>query len=77
MRPVIAFVVLASGLKYVGVSTTALGWFLVGMLGLGAAAWLEVKRPWRRPIEPPVVLPSESRDTSLLHADGSVDRLAE
>jgi uncharacterized protein len=36
IRPVIAFVILASGLKYVGVSTTALGWTLSGVLLAGA-----------------------------------------
>ena len=39
IRPVIAFVILASGLKYVGLSTTALGWTLAGVL-LGGAAFI-------------------------------------
>jgi uncharacterized membrane protein YfcA len=37
IRPVIAFVILASGLKYVGLSTTALGWSLVAILLIGGA----------------------------------------
>src|ERR1700743_3528984 len=37
IRPVIAFVILASGLKYVGLSTSALGWSLFGVLLAGAA----------------------------------------
>ena len=37
IRPVIAFVILASGLKYVGLSTTALGWTLSVVLLAGAA----------------------------------------
>jgi uncharacterized membrane protein YfcA len=37
IRPVIAFVILASGLKYVGLSTAALGWSLFGVLIVGAA----------------------------------------
>jgi hypothetical protein len=37
IRPVIAFVILASGLKYVGLSTTALGWTLSAVLIAGAA----------------------------------------
>ncbi|MGA2013060.1 MAG: hypothetical protein ABSH51_21325 [Solirubrobacteraceae bacterium] len=37
IRPVIAFVIFASGLKYIGVGTTALGWTLVIVLLLGAA----------------------------------------
>jgi uncharacterized membrane protein YfcA len=36
IRPVIAFVILASGLKYVGLSTTTLGWTLVAVLLAGA-----------------------------------------
>jgi uncharacterized membrane protein YfcA len=39
IRPVIAFVILASGLKYVGLSTTALGWTLSGVL-LGGAGFV-------------------------------------
>jgi uncharacterized membrane protein YfcA len=37
IRPAIAFVILASGLKYVGLSTTALGWSLFGILLAGGA----------------------------------------
>ena len=47
IRPAITFVVFASGLKYVGVGTTALGWILCTTLLAGAVAWLIVKRPWR------------------------------
>jgi uncharacterized protein len=47
LRPVITFVVTASGLKYVGVGTTALGWILVAALFAGALAWLTCRRPWR------------------------------
>jgi uncharacterized protein len=53
VRPVITFVIFASGLKYVGVGTTALGWILCGVL-LGAACfWLFYARPWEKgaPIE--------------------------
>ncbi|MGI8413678.1 MAG: sulfite exporter TauE/SafE family protein [Solirubrobacteraceae bacterium] len=45
IRPVIAFVILASGLKYVGVGTTALGWILCAVLLAGGAAWLLLARP--------------------------------
>jgi uncharacterized membrane protein YfcA len=48
IRPIIIFAVLASGLKYVGLSTAALGWALVAMLGAGFVAWLVARRPWRR-----------------------------
>jgi uncharacterized protein len=46
VRPAIAFVILASGLKYVGLSTTALGWTLCAVLLVGAVAWLVSARPW-------------------------------
>jgi uncharacterized protein len=45
IRPVITFVIAASGLKYVGVGTTALGWILCGVLLAAAAAWLLYIRP--------------------------------
>ena len=48
IRPVIAFVIFASGLKYVGVGVTALGWILCGVLLVGGLAWLSSARPWRR-----------------------------
>ncbi|MFZ0042610.1 MAG: sulfite exporter TauE/SafE family protein [Solirubrobacteraceae bacterium] len=46
IRPVIAFTILASGLKYIGVPTLALGWILCAILLLAAAAWLYLARPW-------------------------------
>ena len=46
VRPAITFVVAASGLKYVGVGTEALGWILVGILMSGAALWAMTRRPW-------------------------------
>src|ERR1035438_5126397 len=48
IRPAITFVVGASGLKYVGVGTTALGWILCGTLLAGALSWLAYSRPWQR-----------------------------
>ncbi|HWC87985.1 MAG TPA: sulfite exporter TauE/SafE family protein [Solirubrobacteraceae bacterium] len=48
IRPAIAFVIFASGLKYVGVGTTALGWTLCGVLLAAAMGWLAYARPWRR-----------------------------
>jgi hypothetical protein len=47
IRPVITFVVAASGLKYVGVETTALGWILVAVLLIAGASWMVYKRPWQ------------------------------
>jgi uncharacterized membrane protein YfcA len=46
VRPAIAFVIFASGLKYVGVGTTALGWILCVVLLGCAVAWLVFSRPW-------------------------------
>ena len=47
IRPVITFVIFASGLKYVGLGTTALGWTLGAVL-LGAALyWVVYVRPRR------------------------------
>jgi uncharacterized protein len=47
VRPAIAFVIFASGLKYVGLQTTALGWTLCATLLAGAVVWLVFARPWR------------------------------
>ena len=47
-RPAITFVIFASGLKYVGVGTTALGWSLCGTLLCAAGGWLLLSRPWQR-----------------------------
>ncbi len=46
IRPAIAFVIFASGLKYVGVATTTLGWVLCAVLLAAAGAWLLKARPW-------------------------------
>jgi uncharacterized membrane protein YfcA len=48
VRPAITFVILASGLKYVGVGTTALGWVLCGVLLAAGTGWLLYVRPWRK-----------------------------
>lgn len=46
VRPVIAFVIYASGLKYIGIQTTALGWILCATLFALGIAWLFMARPW-------------------------------
>jgi uncharacterized membrane protein YfcA len=46
IRPVITFVIFASGLKYIGLSTEALGWVLVSVLLAAFIAWAVFKRPW-------------------------------
>ena len=48
IRPAITFVIAASGLKYVGVGTTALGWILCAMLLIGALSWAVISRPWQK-----------------------------
>ena len=47
VRPAITFVIFASGLKYVGLGTTTLGWVLCAVLLAAGAAWLAYARPWR------------------------------
>jgi len=47
IRPVITFVIFASGLKYVGLGTNALGWVLCATLLAIASVWLVSVRPWR------------------------------
>jgi len=47
IRPVITFVIFASGLKYAGLGTTALGWTLCAVLLGGGGWWLARTRPWR------------------------------
>lgn len=44
IRPVITFVILASGLKYVGIGTVELGWTLCALLLVGAGVWLSRSR---------------------------------
>src|SRR4051794_35995801 len=51
IRPVIAFVIFASGLKYVGVGTTALGWVLCATLLTAGLGWLALARPWEASAE--------------------------
>jgi uncharacterized protein len=60
VRPAITFVILASGLKYVGVGTTALGWVLCSVLLLVGAIWLGKAQPWRK--DPPLALSLERDD---------------
>jgi uncharacterized membrane protein YfcA len=47
IRPAITFVIFASGLKYVGLGTTALGWVLCASLLGVATIWLSYVRPWQ------------------------------
>jgi uncharacterized membrane protein YfcA len=47
IRPIITFVIFASGLKYVGVGTTTLGWTLCAVALAGGGYWLIRTKPWR------------------------------
>ena len=62
VRPVITFVIAASGLKYIGLGTEELGWTLCGILLAVAVAWLVTKRPWQVPSDvgasPPAEIPA-------------------
>jgi uncharacterized membrane protein YfcA len=55
IRPVITFVIFASGLKYVGMSTTDLGWTLCATLLAAGAVWVAVARPWQKSGAQPAV----------------------
>ena len=48
IRPVIAFVIFGSGLKYVGLGTAALGWTLCALLLTAALTWVAIAKPWRQ-----------------------------
>ena len=59
IRPVITFVILASGLKYAGVGTTALGWTLAGVLLAAGGYGIARTRPRRR-VRPLTAVPAGS-----------------
>jgi uncharacterized membrane protein YfcA len=69
IRPVIAFVIFASGLKYAGVGVTALGWILCGVVLAGGVAWLASARPWRHEQERKLVEDREPEEERELIAD--------
>jgi uncharacterized protein len=60
IRPVITFVIFASGLKYVGVGTTALGWALCAVLLAAAVVWLAWVQPWRNGARAQAVSPGRA-----------------
>jgi uncharacterized membrane protein YfcA len=65
VRPVITFVIAASGLKYVGIGTETLGWLLCGMLLVAGSAWLVLARPTQRPAL------ADSDEQATVNADGA------
>jgi uncharacterized protein len=48
LRPAITVVILASGLKYLGMGTTDLAWSILAVLAVMGADWLVRTRPWQR-----------------------------
>src|SRR5215472_12613313 len=61
VRPVIAFAIFASGLKYVGLGTTALGWTLAAVLAAALALWVAVTVARSRTATPvPAEAPEEA-----------------
>jgi uncharacterized membrane protein YfcA len=61
VRPVITFVITASGLKYIGLETEALGWTLCGILLAAGAAWAISRKPWQSAR----VMPAGQRPTDV------------
>jgi uncharacterized membrane protein YfcA len=58
IRPVITFVILASGLKYVGLGTYPLAWTMGAVLVVAGMYWLARARPWHHD-EPKTAGPPE------------------
>jgi uncharacterized membrane protein YfcA len=67
IRPAITFVIFASGLKYAGLGTNALGWVLCATLLGAGALWLAFARPWNNDSrqKPAVALPDDDRPASV------------
>jgi uncharacterized membrane protein YfcA len=73
IRPAITFVIFASGLKYVGVPTTALGITMGAILAVAAAYWLVRRFHARPPIDgEPAAVPADT--PSLTVESGGVIR---
>jgi len=65
IRPAITFVIFASGLKYVGLGTTALGWVLCATLLTSAGIWLAYARPWHDAPSAPSMVPGDGHEESV------------
>ncbi len=73
VRPVITFVIFASGLKYAGMGTTALGWTLCLVLLACGGYWLARNKPWHgRELAGNATgqAPEDSRQSELAHKTG-------
>ena len=73
IRPVITFVILASGLKYAGIGTTALAWTLAGVVAAAGAYAIARTRPWRR-ARPPDAAPADAPAEPADNLPVSLDR---
>src|ERR1039457_6901543 len=62
IRPVITFVILASGLKYVGLGTAALGWTMGAVLLAAAGYWFIWMRPARAAQRAPQPVPQPAAE---------------
>ena len=65
VRPAITFVIFASGLKYVGLGASALGWILCAVLLAVTAIWLSYVRPWQSGGRSTGPVAGEERDESV------------
>jgi hypothetical protein len=74
IRPAITFVIFASGLKYAGMGTTALGWTLCLALLACGGYWLARNKPWRGSARAkdadPSLNPGEPRPAELARRTG-------
>jgi len=66
VRPVVAFAIFASGLKYVGVGTTALGWTLAAVLAAALGGWLALTLARRRTA---AAVPASAPDDAVSRRD--------
>jgi uncharacterized protein len=65
IRPAITFVIFASGLKYVGVGTYALGFTMAAVLLAGIGYWVVRTRPWRNRPEREQAAPEPADDVRV------------
>lgn len=70
IRPAIMFVVFASGLKYAGVGTSALGWILCSTLLAAFVGWLVITRPWEQVASQPLAGAGGPETTATDPPDG-------
>jgi uncharacterized protein len=75
VRPVITFVITASGLKYVGLDTETLGWTLCAILLGVALTWLWFRRPWEAGAWSQTAEAEPPPGTAPLHAVSADGRL--